>query len=563
MRVRFLPSFLLLLCATTLAASEFDIPHAAHFYMSRRGQELLKDHLQRIVEINGVDLEHGRLREFPYIAAKPLTLSSLPGSHKEFSNLLKTMRDGLKEWLVGFEFNDPLLKAKINNSGFDSKLGYLGLEADLMLTQSLGAAKGVAFNLRAEFPEIKIFAENAIGWDRNNSFLGAFGIYGPWIRYSNSTKPLVVQVPFRIDIQPDGKIEAEALNAYTNLTGLALESGFSWLLLPQVKFKVNDEVMTFNTDELLKLIRANQPALTRMLQRNVQNFVEEEMPKRLSEMLVKPLARSFDNVRSINPPGIEVGKGAPPFKWALSPRDLKMDDEFLDVRLDGYVQDPSSADSGLKPIPDRQLPEPRTVEPSAFDLLLALKIDVVNRIVERSCKRGYLDTVQVEADDQPDPGVIKMETLKLASCPIFTTDAPREDFASLHVDVKLPTKGVVQTAVLQDPYQASADLDVRFLVKPHAFDIQLVRIRSATIEDRYLRYPSLRERVEKAKGELVAKKNARYARRVSLLAENVKLPDELFGIPIVLDRIQLDPKGYLKLYLRYDWAEFRRKGILQ
>lgn len=540
-------------------ARRYPMPQAASLHFTPRGLEYFQTQTDAMVRAAGVDLTHNNLRKWEYTAEEPLRLGRLPGEYQSYARTLQSLRNTLKEWLIGFDFSDPRVYAQVSNSRYQAPDVHLAVVIDPALTERIGVDGTIGALLQAFIPDLRIEADWIRAVDLANTFLGTydetrgfrsgFGINHPWVEL-NDTLPIQVDIPIRVSVSPHtGNLEVEALGASTNLDRVHFDSGWDrGLILPTVRVRVNGQTITLRKDEVERSILRKRGDLVAMGQRKLKELIERELPHRLNTMLIDKVVGGFEMIKEITAPGIDYCGPGDSFNWGIRLQDLDYEplNGFLDLTFRGYLEDPSNPGLTQPAWPSKRAPRLSGRDAATYDLALAFNADMINRVIYLARQRGTLDEVS-----DGTGGV-----LPLVRDPFLTFIPGSRDRARLHVVVRKAPEGLEQKLALNGPFEVELDVEVRFELNNDrtGFNVMIDHIVESTafIDDRFLRFNYFREDVDEALLESARKINAGWRRTPLILAEDVEIPLELYGIRLSPLSMDIDPNGHLVFYLVYE-----------
>jgi hypothetical protein len=529
------------------------LSRAVDLYITPRGQKLFETDLERLLLQNGVSLSQGAFDSFAYQAKEPIRLNDLPVPVEAFKTTLGQLRDAIKQWLIGFDLEDPQPKIDVSDIRYAAKFRTFALRVKGEGSSPKTGKRGIVAQLELVIPEIRVDVSSVRGVDMRNDFLGTFGIDGLWAKSSAAGTPFALTMDFLFDVTPKGGIVVEALGIQTNLSEVPIDLGFQKLIFPEITISINNKVMRLNPAPIEKLILDQKPALIGALQSYLTTYLQETVPQTLTDALSEALPVEAREVNTLDPPGL---KTPPPldrkFVWALQPHSAFMHaGSTLGVQLSAFAEDPlrsSSPDfigaTGLVTKPSLD-----ALPADKYDVALVLNPAFVNRILQLSFDRGYFNKVEVGEDDKG-----KMQTIKISQLPrvsVNTASVPGQ--ARARVAISQATGGW-QGLIVKDKIQVSFDIIVRFSRDAKGVDrVVLVKIDEASliVDTSSVTVPILSGVVEAAVRKEVAKINKQIASKENVLAE-LPIPSEILGVKIKAAKITTEPKnGFIVLYIEY------------
>jgi hypothetical protein len=329
-----------------------------------------------------------------------------------------------------------------------------------------------------------------------------------------------------------------------------MSSGFSWLQLPQVQVQVNDRTMTLDTRPIDRAFRSKEPDLIRIFLHHLQDFIETELPGRLNDMAYSHLKDGFAMVKEITPPGVDPFSNGQNFQWGLRLSGLSLEQQYLHLAMDGWVDDPQDSGSGDS---DRTsappMPALSGMSQDDYDFAFVVNNEIVNRVLQLGYNRGAFEH---ESSTSCDGTVTEF---RLVQAPVYSSGPAGTGHGRLHIVLETTTHGVRQTIALHSPFQVEMDLDV--LLRPSSsgagFDMVMngVDESSAHISDDYLRFNHFRSDVADELRSRMQSVNECNGRAPLVLAQNIGIPTDLYGLPIHMKQVEEDPNGQIVLYMVY------------
>jgi hypothetical protein len=351
----------------------------------------------------------------------------------------------------------------------------------------------------------------------------------------------------RAQINSTGGLELEAVSATDNLDQIHPTSGFDLpLLLPRVQVQLGTQVSTLDTSPVDRALMARRDRLVSMLQLKLKQFIETELPNRLSNMAFDRLQESFDTVRNIDSPGtVKFGTGIQ-LEWGLRPARVDFYSELIHVGLDGYVRDPLVTW-------DEQLPQTAPLLPprlggyplASYDAALAVNAEIFNRAIALGYQRGAFNTQTLASG----------RVVRILRPPVFVPLGGNR--AKLVLLIKAPRDGAMEHLAFESDFEVNLELHVRIklVTMPNGMQgFQLISsfidTATANIPRRFISYDSLVDDVEEGLIEELQEINAEYAATPDVLtAPGIELPSEILGIGLGVLKIETDANGYVVLYL--------------
>ena len=529
----------------------YNMSQAASVHLTHRGEELFRTNMAELLKRAGADITSGTMQSYSYEAKETLNLSKLPAEYRPHLRLLQTLRTKAKEWLEGFQLNDPKFSAEL--TGVHYQLGQLGssLRFDREMTRALGPNQGIAVSLMLEIPEIRIDIDAARARDRNNPFLGSFGFNRAYLELNDRSIPLRAEVTAAVKVKRDGGIDLKTISVRTNFEQTRFESGFRraargedgrTLVLPRVQIRVGSQTSTLLTGEIERMLLAKRPEIVRMLQQKAKELVETKLPELADNYAWHHLSDGFGTVKEIDAPGIDAFAFGTPFEWGLRLENLALSNDFVNLKLAGYVRDPLVTwDERAPPFARKSSPRLDGMDKDRYDLALMVNTDIVGRVIDLAWQRGNLRTVGAGSSQVP---MLEKPRFRVIS----------RDRAKFHVKIQESADGF-QKLALKSPFEVEVDLIVRLRKSRSgkAFDLVADRIdvSTARIDDRFIRANALRDEVYDGLRERLDELNADYRRNEKLIVDNVQIPTELYGLHLKIEHMEFDPSGFIGIFLSY------------
>lgn len=539
------------------ADAAYPIPRAASVYLTQRGQNYFaQKELLKILERNQIDLSRGFLKSKSYEATADFKLGKLP---RDIRGNLRQLQTALDEWL-GYELGSPRFHAVARELGYEIERLELGLRIDRELTARRGG-EGVVLVAELTIPKLKVRAQSLCGYDSNNPIFGTckestsdsgkyvdgFGVYNPWVEL-NDHEPLRLSLPVLVRIGEKGMLKVEVFKRdgieLSNLGHLEFANGHDRdILIPKVSIRIGSQKSSPKPHELRKALESKEREIVKIGIHHLHDYIEQELPAYLNAKLQERLSQSFDAIKDIAPPGTPLFGIKTPIKWGLRPTALGVVDDLLYVHLDGSISDDMTWVDSAPHSRTLEAPNLKGMNRSAFDFAVTLNLEVINRIIEHSYKRGNLS--------RPDSTASGIQ-YRIASLPVLTGTTDRK--VRLHTSIEMERDGSFkQWVALSNPFQLEIDLELR--VEPatlHSFNLVMDHVDRNTshIPDRFIDHA--KESVKDIVKKRIDSINSGYERTTTCLTDApIELPPTLLGLPLRLLRGDFDMAGYLNLYFAY------------
>lgn len=520
-------------------AFEYNIQNAAGLYFTPNGEDYLKTNLQGVLKSRGVDLSSREIPEVAYTSTKAISLSHLPAGFQKFQGVLTQARDLITDWLVGFQLNDPKISGKATDLKYTATFKQLSVRADRDLSK--GRTDGVIFVLEVVVPQFRFDVAKVLGTDSNNKVLGSFGAKKLFLELNDDAHPFKVQLPVRVNIHPDGTLELQAQSVTTNLPALNFKSGLQ-LVLPRIQLKLGTQVSTLDTRVIDAKLRAQEPALVKVLQKYIEGEIEARLVTEVNSLMAPEAAKGFTLDKSTAAPGAPTGSTQPNLAYSMKPSGIDIGEGGLELSLSGYVQDPTVPFDASPIVGVKAKPALGFQDVASYDFALAVNQTFVNQMLRLSFDRGNFDQVDGGGG----------QTLRLTQAPFFWP-GQTPGTARLRVVVKHETSGLKEDIGLVGPIEIELEMDVEFVANANnTIDVRLRQINEDWfgLDDRFIRFQSLKSEVYAAVKAELHQKNLGFGGK-KMLATGIQVPSDISGVPIKLKAANLDPNGHLVFYMEW------------
>lgn len=551
---------------------EYSIQHAAAIHITPRGQEGISARLPKLLESQGINLEHQK-HDSLKLPATEISLRKLPSQLGSYGPLLRDLQKNITDWLSSFTLKNPKIIIEALAAGYDAEGLQVSVRPDLYKTQQyFGSESGIALTVELTVPTLRLYASQVRTRDLNNDFLNRYVPPVPFPssinkknaramgelakRFSDTLvlnnpfmdlrdpRPLRAAITVRVQINSNGQILFDTLEASTNLDQLNWIYPPMQMIFPRVELRVNDQRSFLDPKPLQDKINQNEAALVRVLQHYLKGFIEKEFPTFLNSIVYPKLASAFNTVRSIEPSEGDVFHTGSQLQLGFRPSHLSLNERFLSLDLNGFVADPDVTwDEKVAPT---ARPRPAALEalsPESYDLAVSFSEDVLNRITALGFQRGAWQ--HIETGDA--------HYGRLARAPVFS--ALRNGHGNLNIIIELNTLGFEQRIGLTNPYQVELNLDLIIRASPqgNVFNILLDHYdeNTARIDDRFLTSSLLREKVSTALRDTLREMNQKNVPR-RIIAEGLGVLDDLFGLKMRIKSAEYDRCGFINLYMEYE-----------
>jgi hypothetical protein len=530
------------------------INSAASVYVTPHGQDFFtKDMIETFLR-NGISLEDGDFAKWSPPSFDTIHLDSLSSPMQKFGPTLGSLRDTIKKWLIGFQFNDPKISLQVDGIDYKAEFRRLGVRTDPVKTMALQRDNSIIVDLELEIPAISLSVGSVRATDANNKSLGTFGVNQFSTTMASSSKPLKFRVPIQINLDSNHHVQIQALAVETNLQLVDLDWSFAHpLVLPVVQVVINGKASTLSYDQLEKDVLSKERDLAKAAQTFLKNYLAENGPKLLNDRFQEAnLNTLLDEINSIPPIGAPDCILSPPdLLWGLEIQNLKLNQQFLQVDANSFVVDPQKDDVALPSQPHIDTPADLSdVDPSTYDIALALDQSFVDRLLQLSFNRGYF--ANVKSGDT---------TIKLLQAPVISADpSGQKGHVKLHLSIEnvVEAKGWTQSLkyflAIRNPLQVAFDMDVKVVVDKENNRIKLVEnqvdLDSMVVDPSFIKNGLTKQVIAGVKDYFSKNVNAPLTVTPSELA-NLPMPKSIIGVPLQINTVEAQTNGHFVLYFSY------------
>jgi hypothetical protein len=534
--------------------------NSLRLYISPKGQTYFNDNLQDFLTRNGVILDRGIIDAPQVFNEKlPFSLAKLPNELAQYQKTVNQVIDLFKRFVSYIPtgprppesviVQDPLFSGSVQKvqyrAGF-SRLGvFLNPDGTLKLEAKVHGLISEALGLRVV--------------EKANPSL-AVGIASPKVSFhlnprANTSGELTLDSLLDVKINERGEAEVNVQKPNVNAEGLEpFLSLSSPLKLPKLDFTLTDIDGTVHSHsvssqeievELLKLI----PSLGKNIYTAAIEQIGSLLPKELEKQLEALLDSAKDSVTTIEPPG---GPSPAPvadhFLWNVIPQKIAADRSNLRIDLKTISEDPKKGYPNLpyyiKPT-STPLSSAEYADIAKNDVTIELHQNFFNRLLHLSFMRGYFDEISVGDDPADSFRILEPPVVKIAG-------AYGQNRVRLGLYVEQDVSGFINHLFVRDPIRLRFDGWVR-LVPSKKGGIQIIfesiDLESMVVDrDRIKAFP---EKVKKSVRAELAAVNKGLALKPEILAENITLPESLFGIPLKLKSFKSGRLGSIFIFVEY------------
>jgi hypothetical protein len=524
---------------------------AVQVHVTNRGMKYFDTELGKILGNLGVNLDEGYFPALSYTFEKPINPDDFAKDNPEEVKMYKQVRELLTKWLVGFSLNDHRPTIEIGESGYIAKFSRFSLVTDQKLMEKLGKRDGAILAIELEIKHLTVGTNSVKVWDVNNEFLGKVGAEDVSLSAGDAKNPLKVRLPFYLRMNAYGALEFEALEVENNLDSIPVSLQYKKLLVPQFAIEINGKKFLLNNKEIDKLFTEQAPAILESVRKNLGDFARNQLPAMLNEKAKEFLKGNLDQVQNMVPPGKEPNDTRPDFKWGLRLQNIGLKDS-LNIELAAYAEDP---------VNPRSLPRAEDksrgavtwglIPQSKYDIGLSLDRGLINRILQLSFERRNFEKIAMS-----DGSTLRMMAPPLidyVKAPVAMTIKDSETWVKLRVAVEnkpdsifLKEKVVIEFDIIAKLRQMADKSGMQLVL--YSIDAE-----SMAMDDKYL---SLAGKLVKGKvrdgiKDKLREQCAGWKNKEEAIPGAFPLPPEILGIKLEINRVLMDPKGHLVMYLDY------------
>jgi hypothetical protein len=223
--------------------------------------------------------------------------------------------------------------------------------------------------------------------------------------------------------------------------------------------------------------------------------------------------------------------------------------------LDSYVEDPNRPGVALqKGAGTRGGVSLAGSNPANFDLALTVSRTFINRILQLSYLRGYINSVQAKPGQAP---------LKMTMAPAIDAYQPTagqdtdEPKIVLHLGLSSPVTGFINDLFINKAVSFQIDLIGRLVHLPTDSGLHIALDtfdhNSLNVDDSTLTFLGRAFRGEVVNGVLKQLEDATstWSSKPNMVDGKLPLPPELFGQTLVTQNMRMDKNGYIVLFLNF------------
>ncbi|WP_413584685.1 hypothetical protein [Bdellovibrio sp. HCB274] len=527
------------------------INNAVQLHVTSRGMKLFDTKLSKILGNLGVKLDEGYFPALSYTFAEPINPDDYAKENGDAVKMYKQVRDLLTKWLVGFSLNDHRPTIEIGESGFVANFSRFSLVTDRALMDKLGKRDGAILAIELEVKHLTIGTNSVKVWDVNNEFLGKIGAEDVSLAAGDAKNPLKIRLPFYLRMNAYGHLEFEALEVENNINSIPVSLEYKKLLVPTFAIEINGKKFLLNNAEIDKLFIEQAPAILTSVRENLGNFARNQLPAMLNEKAKQLLTGNLDQVQNMVPPGKEPNDNRPDFKWGLRLQNIGLK-EALNVNLGAYAEDPINPRSEPRPTDKSRGGVTWGLIPQTnYDIGLSLDRGLINRIMQLSFERRNFEKIAMS-----DGSTLRMMAAPLidyVKAPVAMPLKGNETFVKLRVSVENKPDSIFLKEKIVVEFDIIAKL--RQMADKSGMQLVLYSIDPETLamDDKYFSLAGklLKGKVREGIKDKLREQCAGWKNKDEAIPGAFPLPPEILGLKLDINRVVMDPKGHLVMYLDY------------
>jgi len=517
-------------------------------YFTPRGLKIFESRLEFFLQNLGISPKEAYFPFFTWESDKPLKLDQLnlkPEQKKMVVELHKT----LSHWLNGLPLLQFRPQVTVNELFYSAQFKKFALVVDETLLKALGKSEGAVLVLEIEAKKIEIQIESIRALDLDQRDLGELGFDKPSITLG----PFLIKIPIWVNVnQVSNKIEFEALPTISDFKSTPFEFKYKKLIYPEITVTIGKRKITIDERQLNQSIQDQMPNLIKDLRVFIGKLVSEDLPRFLNAKAQGNLNQSFEELNILNPPG-SPGLFVSPFYWGMKPRVVKQNNGLW-IIMNTFVEDPSLGHIPLSnQLRARSAPIGRDERISEYDFMLALDRAFINRILQLSYLRKYMNKVESE----PGKHLKLLKPLVVDSQRSSKTTSGKSTFMRVAVYAQTPAGSVTgaRKMFLKDQFKMRFDIITELQAKEEGVVIKLnsIDLKSVKLDQEDLTWAGrlvADSVLEGVQNELL-KTNIEWAKREVILPGSLPLPPEVFGLHSKIVSMNFEESGQLVLYLAY------------
>lgn len=537
-----------------VVANKHIIPNAVQVQITPRGLKYFENELGNLLGNMGFNFAEGYFPAQEIIADKPIDFAELEKKNPDGVKMYRMVKDMLTKWLVGFSLTDHRPAVAIGESGYSAAFSRFSLVTDEALMTRLGKRDGAVLAIDLEVQKLSVATQAVRAWDMNNLPDAKVGMEEVSLTAGDDKTPLKIRLPFYIRINAQGNIDFEALEIQENIAAIPLSLKYKKLIVPQVAVEINGQRFVMNTDQLRATIDDQLPTVLVEVRKHLSEFTKKQLPEMLNQKVKENLSGSLEQVQDMVPPGQEPGDLRPPFKWGLKLTQFQLKNSLY-IGLAAYAEDPVNPNVTLAPgIASRGLPTLNHLPSDTYDIGMTLDRGLINRILQLSFLRKNFEKIP-----QTDGSSLKLTAppqLDYVKPPAPTTD--QETYIKLRVSAEIePNKPLWLDRKIVLAFDLVAKLrKSQSTAEGMEIAQQYIDPNSLTMDSKYL---TIAGKIAETLGGQVSKKikeelklrSKDWAKNNETIPGVLDLPPIFLGMKLDVQKVTMDPKGHILMYLNY------------
>lgn len=537
-----------------LIAQPHLIPKAVQVQITPRGLKYFENELGTILGNMGYNFSEGYFPAQKLEAEKPLNLKELEKNNPESVKMYYMVKDMLTKWLVGFSLTDHRPAVEIGESGYVASFSRFALVTDEALMDRLGKREGAVLAIDLVIRRLTVGVQSVRAWDLNNLPFAKVGFEDVSLMAADDKTPLKIRLPFYIRMNSQGQVEFEALEIQENLAEIPLTLKYKKLLVPQIAIEIEGRRFVMNAQQLQSAIDDQLPTVLTEVRKHLSDFARKQLPEMLNQKVQENLSGALEQVQDMIPPGQEPQDGRPPFKWGLKLTEFQLKNSFH-IGLAAYAEDPLNPKAALAPgMTSRGAPVLNHLSTDKYDIAMSLDRGLINRILQLSFLRKNFEKIS-----QTDG-----TSMKLTAAPLIDYVKPpkpaadQETYLKLRLSVEiepnkpfwLDKKIVLDfdlVAKLRKAQKAAVGMEIAQ---------QYIDTNSVSMDPKYLTLAGkiaegLGGQVTKGIKEELQLRSKDWIKNNETIPGTLDLPPAILGLKLEIQKVTMDPKGHLLMYLNY------------
>ena len=485
---------------------------------------------------------------------------------------LGSFRDMITKYLGKAILNNPQFKIDFQGIKYSVTFGHFGLRVDPKSTGSVKQPNSVVIDLEVEVKQLNASTNEIIINDlKNEELLGEMGVKSLSLETLSSAldaktkRPLTLKfrVPLEVSIDAKEGLLVKALSVDTNIQLLNIGWDYvSPLLLPDYVVSRKDPITgklieitesTYAYSTFEEQLKAQKEQLAKALQVYLQSYLKESGATMINQVLQENHFTSIiEDMNKMDPLSAPVNQHAQSILWGVIPTELKYDATGVTFGLNAFAEDPAAAKSvALPSVGNATGPTELGSFNGSYDVALSVNETFVNRLMQLSFDRGYYTNMNIEGD-----------AITLVTAPYFYVDSSltTRDVVKLHISMnyvyqpETKMEKVQAYLAVHNPVHVDFDIMVKIKCNGATGSLALVKqnidLNSVQLDKASVTTSLFYNKVLAAVKAKLSITNAQWAKKESLLADAVTIPNELVGIPmhILPDGVQTDSNGHFNVF---------------